>query len=51
MDWLRFECTSHVADGSHASAGQALGSGAVVLDDSTSSALDSEDTGDLENNV
>jgi hypothetical protein len=43
--------TSHVANCRHTRAGQALSSGSVVLDNSTSSTLDGEDTSDLEDNV
>jgi hypothetical protein len=43
--------TSHVANGSHARAGQALNSGTVVLDDGTSATLDGEDAGNLEDDV
>ena len=36
---------------SHASAGQGLGTWAMVFDNGASSTLDSEDTGDLENDI
>jgi hypothetical protein len=51
MDFSQGNRTSHVANGRHARAGQALGSGTVVLDNGTSSTLDGEDTSDLEDDV
>jgi hypothetical protein len=43
--------STHVADSSHTSARNSIGSRAVVLDDGTSATLDSEDISDLEDNV
>lgn len=42
---------THVTDGSHTGTRQGLDSGTVVLDDSTSSTLDSQDTSDLEDDI
>src|SRR5690242_606651 len=43
--------STHVADGGHTSAGERLDTGSVVLDNGTSSALDGEDTSNLEDDV
>lgn len=43
--------TSHVANGSHASARQAVNTGTMVFNDSTGSTLDGEDTSDLEDDI
>lgn len=42
---------THVTDGGHTGTRERLDTGTVVLDNGTGSTLDSEDTGDLENNV
>lgn len=43
--------STHVADGAHTRAGEGLSTRAVVFDDGTSSTLDGEDTGNLENDI
>lgn len=43
--------SSHVTDGSHTGTRERLDTRTVVLNDSTSTTLDSEDTGNLEDNV
>ncbi|KAI6755925.1 hypothetical protein HG531_005031 [Fusarium graminearum] len=45
------EVTYHVANSSHTSARDGIGSGAVVFDDGTSATLDSEDISNLEDNI
>ena len=43
--------STHVADSSHTSSRERVNTGTLVFDDSTSSTLDSQDTGDLEDNI
>ena len=47
----RTNLSTHVADGGHARARERVDAGALVLDNGTSSTLDREDTGDLEDDV
>jgi hypothetical protein len=42
---------AHVADGAHACAGKGIDAGTVVFDDGACTALDSQDTSDLEDDV
>jgi len=43
--------STHVTDGTHTSAGQGVDTGAVVLNDSTSTTLDSQQTGNLQDDI
>ena len=45
------DLSTHVADGSHTSAGEGVHTRSVVLDDSTSTTLDSQETSDLEDDI
>lgn len=51
LDPIERHQTYHVADGTHTRAGDRLSAWTEVLDDSTSTTLDSEDASDLEDDI